>query len=157
MQRRGREFKSLGQTLVSEPREFPRELLNVLRRSIRTIWDARGGGLYACGYVLTFIWLEIKMLVGDVLEANSIGDFFGAQIFEMFFRYLGDSFANMIYAFMWPVYVIEIAPPWGAIAFGIAYLAFDRLFKESIEAWLFRDGETPADLPPASSNAENGD
>jgi hypothetical protein len=154
LKRRGREFKSLGQTLVKEPRRFPRELLNVLRRSFRTVWDARGGGLYACGYVVTFIWLEIAMFVSDVLEAESVGAFFGAQIFEMFFRYLGESLQNMIAAFVWPVYVVTFAPPWGAVAFGVAYVAFDRMFKESIEAWLFHDDEAVTDMPPASSNAD---
>jgi hypothetical protein len=154
MKRRGREFTSLGKTLAKEPKEFPRELLSVFRRSFRTVWDARGGGLYACGYVVTFVWLEVMMFVDDILEAESISGFFGAQLFEMFFRYLGESFVNMIYAFMWPVYIVKTAPPWGAIAFGLAYLTFDRLFKESMEAWLFHDDEPAADLPPESSNVE---
>ena len=113
MKRRGREFASLSKILANEPKNFPRALLNVMRRSFRTVWDARGGGLYACGYVLTFIWLEIKMFVGDIVSAESIGDFFGEQIFEVFFRFLGESLRNMIEAFMWPVYIIEISPPWG--------------------------------------------
>jgi hypothetical protein len=154
MKRRGHEFKNLGKCLANEPREFPRELLNVFRRSFRTIWDARGGGLYACGYVFTFVWLEIKMLVSDVLEAESVSAFFGAQIFEMFFRYLGESLQNMIAAFMWPVYIVTFTPPWGAIAFGLAYVNFDRLFKKSIEAWLFHDDEAPGESEPVSTNVE---
>ncbi len=141
MARRGREFKSLGQVLANEPKRFPHALLNVFRRSFRTVWDARGGGLYACGYVLTFIWLEIKMLVEDILSAESIGGFFGEQIFEIFFRYLGESFRNMISAFMWPVYIIEISPPWGVGIFVVMYLSFARWIKEPLEQWLFHDEE----------------
>ena len=141
MTRRGREFKSLGQTLVNEPRAFPRALLNVVRRSLRTVWDARGGGFYACGYVLSFVWLEITMIVDDILSAESIRGFFGEQIFEIFFRFLGESLQNMISAFMWPVYVIQISPPWGVGAFVVMYLVFTRWFKEPLEQWLFHDEE----------------
>ncbi len=144
MKRRGREFKSLGQILASEPRAFPRALLNVMRRSFRTVWDARGGGLYACGYVLTFIWLEFKMLVSDILSAESISGFFGEQIFEIFFRYLGESLRNMISAFIWPVYIIEISPPWGIGVFVVMYLSFGRWVKEPLENWLFHDDELPS-------------
>ena len=154
MKRRGREVTSLGQTLVNEPRSFPHELLKVLRRSLRTVWDARGGGLYAVGYVLTFAWMEVVMLVDDVVSAESIGDFFGAQIFEMFFRYLGESFQNMILALIWPVYVVTLAPPWGAIAFGLAYAAFDRLFRNPLEAWLLHDDESRDDLESGISDQQ---
>jgi hypothetical protein len=152
MKRRGREFHSLGKTLAIEPRAFPRELLGVLRRSFRTVWDAKGGGLYAVGYVLTFIWLEITMFAGDIIAARSIGGFFGEQIFEMLFRFLGESLRNMIAALIWPVYVVQIAPPWGAITFGVAYVAFDRLFKKPIEAWLFHDEELPDEFKSSTSN-----
>ncbi len=144
MKRRGREFMNLGQILAHEPRNFPGALLNTFRRSFRTVWDARGGGLYACGYVLTFIWLEIKMLAEDILSAESIGEFFGEQIFEIFFRYLGESFRNMISAFMWPVYIIEISPPWGVGIFVVMYLSFARWIKQPLERWLFHDEDLPS-------------
>ena len=141
MKRRGREFKSLGQTLANEPKRFPRALLNVLRRSFRTVWDARGGGLYACGYVLTFLWLEIRMLADDILSAESIGGFFGEQIFEIFFRYFSESLQNMIAAFMWPVFVIQISPPWSVGILVAMFVAFPRWIKQPLEAWLFHDDD----------------
>jgi len=148
MRRRGREFRNLGQILAHEPKKFPRALVNLVRRSFRTVWDARGGGLYACGYVLTFIWLEVRMLVGDILSAESISAFFGEQIFEIFFRYLGESLRNMISAFMWPVFVIEISPPWGIGIFVALYLTFPRWIKPPLERWLFHDDETPSVTVP---------
>jgi hypothetical protein len=144
MKRRGREFMSLGRILVNEPKRFPRALLNVIRRSFRTVWDARGGGLYACGYVLTFIWLEIRMLVDDILSAESISAFFGEQIFEIFFRYLGESLQNMIAAFMWPVFVIQISPPWSVGILVAMFVAFPRWIKQPLEQWLFHDDELPS-------------
>jgi len=144
MKRRGREFMSLGQILTNEPKRFPHALLNVIRRSFRTVWDARGGGLYACGYVLTFIWLEIRMLVNDIMAAESISGFFGEQIFEIFFRYLGESLQNMIIAFMWPVFVIQISPPWGVGILVAMFVTFARWIKEPLEHWLFHDEDLPS-------------
>ena len=132
---------SLGRILATEPKRFPRALLNVFRRSFRTVWDSRGGGLYACGYVLTFIWLEITMFVGDILAAESFSGFFGGQLFEMFFKFFGESLRNMISAFMWPVYVIEISPPWGLAALIIMFTVFGRWLKQPLEHWLFHDEE----------------
>jgi hypothetical protein len=154
MKRRGREFSKLGQTLAQEPKSFPGALLDVVRRSFRTVWDARGGGLYAVGYVLTFLWLEMTMFVGDVMAAESIGGFLGEQIFEMIFRYLGESFQNMILALIWPAYVVTLAPPWGAMAFGLAYAAFDRLFRNPLEAWLLHGDESRDDLESGISDQQ---
>ncbi len=155
MKRRGQEFTSLGQTLANEPKSFPHELLQVFRRSFRTVWDARGGGLYAIGYLATFVWLEVTMFVNDIRAAESIGSFFGEQIFEMVFRYLGESLQNMIAALIWPVHIVTFAPPWGAIAFGLTYAAFDRLFKEPIEAWLFHDDDAQDDESSTPKEVQN--
>ncbi|RLA29273.1 MAG: hypothetical protein DRQ63_01330 [Gammaproteobacteria bacterium] len=143
MANRGREFKSLGQLLAKEPRAFPGALLQVIRRSVRTIWDARGGGYYACGFVLTFIWLEITMFVEDIAEATGIADFFGEQLLEMLFRYLGESFVNTIKAFMWPVYIIQISPPWGVAVFVLMAVIFNKILKEPVEKWLFHEDDQP--------------
>ena len=142
MKNRGREFMSLGKVLVNTPRAFPRAFLDLLRRLFRTVWDARGGGLYACGYVLTFIWLEFMMIVDDIIGAESIGNFFGEQIFEIFFRYFGESLRNMISAFMWPVHVIEISPPWGLAGLVVMFVVFTNFLKSPLEQWLFHDDES---------------
>jgi hypothetical protein len=150
MAARGREAKRLGVTLRDEPKALPGELLELVRRAVRRIWDARGGGFYACGFVIAFVWMEINMLVGDVVEAESVGDFFTGQIFEMFFRYFSESFVNGFLALIWPVYVIEFRPPWGfALLIGM-YLAFAGFLKAPLEAWLFR-GAAPEPGPGSDS------
>jgi hypothetical protein len=119
-----------------------------VRRAIRKIWDARGGGFYACGFVVTFVWMEINMLLEDIVDAESVGDFFTSQIFEMFFRYFSESFVNGFLALIWPVYVIEYRPPWGfALLLGM-YLVFAGLLKAPLEGWLF-DDTMPAERPGA--------
>lgn len=141
MKNRGRESMSLGKTLVNEPREFPGAVQGVLRRSFRAVWKARGGGLYACGYVLTFVALEVRSIFDDILNAESLGGFFGEQLFEMFFRFLGESIQNMVYAFIWPVWFIQYDRPWGFVVLIVMFVVFSNFLKAPLERWLFKDAE----------------
>lgn len=139
----------LGRVLVSEPRAFPGALGKVAKRSVRTLWDARGGGLYACGFVLTFIWLEIRSLFDEIVASSGVGSFFGEQIFQLFFRFTIESLQNTILAFIWPVYIIEWSPLWGGVALAVLYLVFSRFIKEPLEGWLFHDDEEPPAEKPS--------
>ena len=136
MAERGRDAKHLGKTLKDEPKAFPREVGGIVRRSLRRVWDARGGGLYAVGFVVTFVYLETRMFISDIAEAESVGGFFTEQAAEMAFRYFGESIQNTVQAFIWPVKVIQVDPEWGiAILIG-AFFLFDRFLKAKIEEWL---------------------
>jgi hypothetical protein len=106
------------------------------RRWFAKVWDVRGGGLYACGYAITFVVLEVTTVVGEFAESESITDFFTGQLVEFVFRFATDSIANLIQALMWPVFVVQWAPPFGAIALGLAYLAFAKYLKQPITKWL---------------------
>lgn len=101
------------------------------------VWKVRGGGLYACGYAITFAVLEVKTIFGDIAEAEGPIDFVKEQAFEMAFRFLGETLQNMISAFMWPVPVVQFNPPVGVIALGIAFFLFPMTLKKPIERWLF--------------------
>lgn len=141
MANRGREAKALGKVLADEPRSFPSELLKLIKRSLRTVWDARGGGLYACGFLITFVFLEIRMFFVDIYEAESVSGYFSSQASELLFKYIGESFANTISAFMWPVYIIELNPVWGAGILAAMFVLFPKFLKEPLERWLFDDAE----------------
>jgi len=141
MKNRGREAKALGQILADEPKLFPAALLRLIRRSLRTVWDARGGGLYACGFVITFVYLEIRMFILDIFQAESVGDFFASQVSEMFFKYLGQSIENTVQAFIWPVHVIDMQPPWGLGVLAALYFLFPKFIKAPLERWLFDDAD----------------
>ena len=141
MKSRGREAKALGKIIINDPKAFPSALLGVIRRSLRTVWDARGGGLYACGFVITFVFLEIKMFVLDIFTAESVSGFFTEQASELLFKYIGQSLQNTISAFMWPVYVIEIQPPWGLGVLVGMFILFPRFLKIPLERWLFHEAE----------------
>ena len=121
---------------MNRPATLPGKAHGWLRRWFAKVWQIRGGGLYACGYAVTFLVLEVRSLAGDVFEAEGIVDFFTEQIVETLFRFLGESLSNMIYAFMWPLQVISYRPPLGAIGLGLAFLLFDLVLRKPIERWL---------------------
>ena len=108
------------------------------------VWKLRGGGLYAVGWAAAFIYLEVTTVLGEIVGADGFVDFFTNQIIEFPFRFMMDSIANMIQAFMWPGYVVSWQPPVGAIALGVAYVVFAKFIKHHITAWLFPDGEEEA-------------
>lgn len=105
------------------------------------VWKLRGGGLYAVGWAVTFVYLEVTTVLGEFVEADSFVDFFTSQLVEFLFRFMVDSIENMIRAFMWPVFIVSWQPPVGAIALGVAYVVFAKYIKHHITAWLFPDGE----------------
>lgn len=138
---RAKVVSSLSGTLVKEPKAFPKKTAHALRPWFRKVWDARGGGLYACGFVLTFVYLEVSTLIGEILTAKGIVDFFTEQLVELLFRFFGESVKNMVLAFMWPVPIVQYSPPWGiAMLVGI-YVVFAKFIKEPLEQWLFKDDE----------------
>ena len=135
----------LGDTLTSldevrrNPRSAPGKAHGWFRRWFRKLWEIRGGGLYALGYIVTFAYLEVTTFTSELIESTSVSGFVGAQVFEFFFRFLSDSIANMIKAFMWPVWIVQLNPPFGAIAFGLAFVGFARFVKPRLEVWIFGD------------------
>jgi hypothetical protein len=44
------------------------------------VWSVRGGSLYAVGYALTFVYLEVRTVIVEFIEADSIGSFFSEQL-----------------------------------------------------------------------------
>ena len=142
---RGREAKQLGMLLKDEPRSFPSAVLVIVRRSLLAVWRARGGGLYACGFLVTFVYLEIRMFFVDIFEAESISGFFSEAATEMLFKYLGESIQNTITAFIWPVWFVQYEQPWGIAMLVGMYLVFANFIKAPLENWLFHD-EPPEEL-----------
>lgn len=106
------------------------------RAWFRKVWKLRGGGLYACGFAVTFVVLEIQSLADDVLGLGSI---FNGQAIDFIVQFFVDSWSNTISAFMWPISILQFAPPYGAIALGLAFFGFTSILKKPIENWMFSD------------------
>jgi len=138
---RARTVSSLSETLVKDPKAFPKKTAHALRPWIRKVWKARGGGLYACGFVLTFVYLEASMLFGEIIAATGFVDFFTEQLLELPFRFLSESLSNLVAAFLWPIPLLQLRPPLGIGILAVIYLLFTYLIKEPLENWLFHDEE----------------
>ncbi|MDH3547008.1 MAG: hypothetical protein OEN22_07895 [Gammaproteobacteria bacterium] len=143
-----RALGEFGSDIVNRPGVLPGKAHGWFRRWFAKIWRVRGGGLYAVGYALTFAYFEITTIGSELAESESIADFFTAQLLEFVLRFATDSFVNLVKAFMWPVYIVELAPPYGAIGLGLAFVAFPMFLKKPIERWLF--GEETGDTDTSS-------
>jgi len=125
----------LGRTLVEEPRAFPGRLKVEFLNWTRATWNARGGGFYACGFVLTFVFLEIKLLFTELF--TSAGGFIVEQALQILLRFTVDSLVNTLLALIWPALVLGISPLWGAIGLAVGYLTFSRFIKQPLTRFLF--------------------
>ena len=136
-----------GRDSVRDPGSVPGKAHGWFRRWFRKIWKVRGGGLYALGYIVTFVWLEVTSLTGDIVDSDGVSDFLSGQAFEFVFRFASDSIVNMIQAFLWPLSFVEYRPPYGIVALVLLYLGFARFLKPPIEQWMFGDEPDEPDEP----------
>ena len=126
------------------------------REWFRKVWDVRGGGLYAVGFAAVFIYLEVVDLAVDIADIGSIGGAFDGGVINFaiafMIEFFLDSLLNTFQALLWPVDVVQWAPPWGAVALGLAYWLFPSYAKPHIENWLF-DGEPEEAEEPESTSS----
>ena len=107
-----------------------------MREGLMAAWTARGAGFYGLGWICAFIALEIDMLTGEIADSESVGDFVGSQMIEYLLRIGFMSFVNGILAALWPVYLLQWWGAWGLAVLLGGYLAFERLLRPGVEAWL---------------------
>ena len=105
------------------------------------VWKVRGGGLYAVGWAVTFVYLEITTILGEFMEADGIIDFLTSQLLQFMLRFMVDTFMNMGLAFAWPAFVAVWEKPIGAILLGLAFFLFPIFVKPHITKWLFPNGD----------------
>ncbi len=116
--------------------ENPKSIGTMIRDGLVSVWRARGGGFYGLGYLITFIVLEIRLVVGDVSESEGVVDFVSNQMIEFIFRFGVQSFINGFLAFMWPVYVLDWLGVWSIAMLVVGYLVFERVLRPIVEGWL---------------------
>ena len=131
-----RSNRTISQLIGDGARVLPEKSHGWFRNWFRKVWKVRGGGLYAVGFTVSFLVFEIGSLSDDIL---GIGSLFNGQAVDFLVQLIIDSFTNTIKAFMWPVYVVQIAPPYGAIGLGLAFVGFTKFLKAPIERWMFPD------------------
>lgn len=133
-----RRERTISQLVSDGARVLPERSHGWFRDWFRKVWKVRGGGLYAVGFAVSFLVFEIGSLSDDIL---GIGSLFNGQAFDFIIQLLLESLANTIKAFMWPVFVVAWAPPYGLIGLAVAFVGFTRFLKAPIERWLFPDEE----------------
>jgi hypothetical protein len=102
----------------------------------------RGGGLYAVGYILTFLFFEARTVVEEISKSTGLVDFLSDQLLGFVLRFATDSLVNMVRALIWPAYVVDLYPPYGIIALVIAFIAFPKYLKKPIEKLLFHENDS---------------
>jgi len=111
------------------------------RRWLAKVWHTHGGGLYAVGYVVTFLYLEARSILEELAESTGPVDFLTGHLFEFIFRFLGDSIMNMVQALIWFIPVVQFKSPFGLISLGIGFYAFDIYLREPVERWILQEDE----------------
>lgn len=109
------------------------------RRWLAKVWLTYGGGLYAVGYALTFLYLETQSILEEVLESSGVWDFLRSHLIEFIFRFAVDSIMNMVQAFIWFLPWLSYRSPLGLILLGIGFFVFDIYLREPVGRWLLRE------------------
>lgn len=140
---RARLLGEFGDDVVNRPKVLPGKAHGIFRQWFAKVWRIRGGGLYACGFAVTFAIFEIRMIIEDFTGGSDLRDLFNGEIIQFFVNFMIDSLMNTVHALMWPVYVVQLSPPYGAIGLGIAFIIFANFLKKPIEGWLFANEADP--------------
>ena len=138
----GEQLNSLGEfgrAAVTDPRGLPRRAEGAFRRWFRKVWAVRGGGLYATGFAVVFLYLEVVEIVTDDLPTLFASNLLSSEIIGLIVDFIKDTVVNFVSALIWPVYVVTAAPPWGALGLAAAFVVFDRFLAARVEEWMNRD------------------
>lgn len=112
----------------------PRSLGGLIRGALVDLWRARGGGLFGLGYVVTFVSLEVRLVVTEFAGSDSVLSFIESELLEYLLRLGIMSFVNVLLALLWPVLLLDRLGAWGLLLLPAAYFAFERWLRPEVEA-----------------------
>ncbi len=115
------------------------------RRWCQRVWRSRGGGMYAVGFMVAFLYFEFVDIVFDDVPKIFTTSWLSSEAIEFGIDFIVDTFTNIFRAFMWPVYVIQWQTPVGVFALAAMFYLFPRVVQKPIEHWMF-EGEGAPDL-----------
>lgn len=128
-----REFLKRRLDPIAEITRNPSSIKGYVRRALVGLWRTRGGGLYGLGYVVCFVALEARTLVGDVVEATNATQALAGELLEWLFRFGVDSFVNVVYALLWPGFLLNLLGPWGLVVLAVGFFVFERFARPWVE------------------------
>ncbi|HMB73890.1 MAG TPA: hypothetical protein VKQ06_09985 [Gammaproteobacteria bacterium] len=120
---------------AAEIRREPRTLLSLSRSWLARLWQAKGGGFYGLGYVVTFVWLEFRSLTGEIAQSTDVGSFLAGQVFGYLIRFSLESFLNVAVALVWPVLLLQSLGVWAIPLLAAGFVGFERAARPHAEAW----------------------
>jgi hypothetical protein len=133
----------LGREAAVRPGGLPDKAHGWFRSWFRKVWQVRGGGLYAVGFATAFLFFEIREVVfEDIPQFIAMNNILSSELIGFGIQFLVDTLLNFVRALLWPMYVVTLWPPAGAIALAAAFVLFPRYLKKPIESWLFQDAGT---------------
>lgn len=118
------------------------------RRWLVKVWRSYGGGLYAVGYAVTFLYLEARTLVTEIAASDGVLDFLSGQLLQFLLRFSTDSIMNMVHAFTWFIPLLSWHAPLGIIVLAVGFYVFDIWLREPVSRWLLGEQHSE-DTPPA--------
>ena len=140
---RARELGRRGREELTRKGGLPDSAHGSFRRWFRKVWELRGGGAYAVGFALTFLYLEITdILFDDIPSLFAMQVISVESILGFVISFIIDTLMNTLYAFMWPALLLGWGEAYGLIALIGIFVLFPRFLKRPIEHWLF-EGEPP--------------
>ena len=89
------------------------------------MWQAKGGGFYGLGYVVSLLVLEARTLTGDIAASDGVTAFLTSQLVGYVIRFSAESFVNAMLAFAWPMWLFQRLGPWAIPILVGGYLAFE--------------------------------
>ena len=113
----------------------PGRLIPIARGAVVDAWRTRGGGFYGLGYLVAFVWLQVNVLVGDVMESESVGAFAAGAALEYLLRFSLMAFLNVFLALLWPLFVLQQFGGPGIIVLGLGYVAFEYALRPLVEQY----------------------
>ncbi|MDJ0759236.1 MAG: hypothetical protein QNJ19_07550 [Woeseiaceae bacterium] len=122
---------------------IPDQAHGLFRQWFRKVWAARGGGLYAVGFAVAFLYFEINDILFDDIPKLTTINVMSADLIGFIIEFIIDTFINMGLAFAWPVWVIQWQPPYGLALLVAAFILFPKFVKAPLEHWLFEGKEPP--------------
>lgn len=124
--------------------------VNYYRRHLLKIWESRGGGFYGFVFLITFVYLEVIDLAGDIAALPRARLDLGFLI-SWFAANLRDAITNLVHAAIWPASWIQrfgVGILSGALL--LACYGTYRLIHPTVRRWLTPvDSESPSLAPLA--------
>ena len=135
---------------------IPDQAHGVFRRWFRKVWESRGGGLYAVGFAVAFLYFEINDILFDDIPKLTQINVMSSDLVGFIIEFIIDTFINMGMAFAWPVWVIQWQSPYGLALLIAAFVLFPRFVQKPMEHWLFEGKGPPPPKKKEKKKREKG-